>query len=83
MFSRDGSLFLSLQFFNDLWIIPQIHLRADDEAGYSGAMMPNFREPFLLHVLERGGGGDAEADEKDVRLRVRKWTQTVVIFLTY
>ena len=83
MFSRDGPLLLPLQLFNDLWIIPQIHLRADKEAGYPGAMVPNFREPPLLHVLERGGGGDAEADEEDIRLWVRKWTQTIVIFLTY
>ena len=70
MLSRDGSLFLSLQLLNDLWVVPQIHLCPNDEAGYSGTMMPNFGEPFLLHVLERGGGGDAEADQENVRLRV-------------
>lgn len=32
--------------------------------------MVDLREPFLAHVLERGGGCDAEADEEDVGLGV-------------
>lgn len=83
MFGRDGSLLLSLQLLNDLGVIPQIHLRADDEARHSRTVMPDFREPFLLDVLERGRGGDAEANKENIRLRVRKWTQTIVILLTY
>lgn len=39
-------------------------------------------EPLLLDVLKRGGTGDAEADEEDVRLRVRERPQAVVVLLS-
>ena len=72
-----------MQLLNNLRIVSQIDLSADDEAGYSRTMMPNFRKPFLLNVLERSGRGDAEANQENVRLWLRERTQTIVIFLPY
>jgi hypothetical protein len=39
-------------------------------------------DPLLLDVVERVGRVDREADEDDVRVRVREGTETVVVFLT-
>lgn len=77
----DGRHALFLQLIPDLLLVAEIDLRADDEAGYAGAMMVDFGEPFLADVLKGRGGGDAEADEEDVGLRVRERTETVVVFL--
>ena len=38
-----------------LWVIAQICLRADNEAGNTRAMVVDFREPLLPDVLETGG----------------------------
>ena len=64
------------------WIIAQIDLGSDNQAGHPRAMVVNFGEPFLADVLEGGGGSDAEADEEDVRLGVGKGAETVVVLLT-
>lgn len=45
-------------------------------------MVMYFGKPFLSDVLEGGRGGDGEADEEDIGLRIREWAQTVVIFLS-
>ena len=45
-------------------------------------MVVHLGEPLFLDVLERGGRGDAEADEEDVGLRVRERTQPVVVLLS-
>jgi hypothetical protein len=42
----------------------------------------NLWEPLLLHVLERGGRGNGEADEEYVGLRVGERAEPVVILLT-
>jgi hypothetical protein len=63
-------------------VIPQIHLRAYDEAGNTGAVVVDLGKPLLANVLEGGGGGDAEADEEDVGLRIGEGAQSIVIFLT-
>lgn len=44
-------------------------------------MMPDFREPFFLDILETGWRSDVEADEEDVCLGVGEGTETVVVFL--
>ena len=36
----------------DLWVVSEIGLRTDDEAGYAGAVVVDFWEPLLAHVLE-------------------------------
>ena len=44
--------------------------------------MVHLGEPLFSHVLEGGGGGDGEADEEDVGLRVGEGSQAVVVFLS-
>ena len=70
LFSGDGPLLLPLQLLQDLGVVSQVDLRADDQARHSGTVVVNFGEPLLLHVLERRRGGDTEADEEDVGLGV-------------
>ena len=70
LLSRDWPLLLSLQLLQDLGIVSQVDLRTDDQARDSGTVVVDFREPLLLHVLERGGRCDTEANEEDVRLGV-------------
>ena len=43
-------------------VVPQIYLGADYEAGHTGAVVVDLREPLLPYVLERGRRCDAEAD---------------------
>ena len=45
-------------------------------------MVVDFWKPFLSYVLEGCRGGDAEADEEDIGLRIGEGTKTVVIFLS-
>lgn len=45
----------------DAGIVPQVCLGTDNEARYAGAMVMNFRKPFLSNVLERSRRRDAEA----------------------
>ena len=70
-FTRHRSLFLSGEFLDDLAIVPQIDLRAEDEARHIRIVVVHLWEPLLLDVLKRRRGGDAEANEKNVCLRVR------------
>ena len=52
LLTRDGSLFLSLQLFHHLGVVPKIDLSANDEARDTRTMMMNLWEPFLLYVLK-------------------------------
>lgn len=70
LLSRDWPLLLPLQLLQDLGVISQVDLRADDQARHSGTVVVDFREPLLLHVLERSRRRDTEANEEDVRLGV-------------
>jgi hypothetical protein len=76
-----GRHLLLCQLLPDARVVPQIHLRADDEARHARAVVVYLGKPLLAHVLEGGGRGDAEADEEDVGLGVRERPQSVVIFL--
>lgn len=64
------SLLLSLQLLQDLGVISQINLRADDKARDSGAVVVHLGEPLLLNVLKRRGGSYTEADQENIRLRI-------------
>ena len=66
----DGPLLLPLQFLQDLGVVPQIDLRADNEARDTGTVMVDLREPLLLDVLKRCRRRHAEANQEHVRLRV-------------
>ena len=72
---------LSGQFLPRLCVISQIRLCADDETRHSRAMVMHFGEPFLSHVFEGCRGGHGKANQEDICLRIRKRSQTVVIFL--
>ena len=66
----DGLHLLAGELVPDAGIVAQISLRADNQAGDTGAVVVDLGEPFFPDVLEGGGGGDGEADEEDVGLRV-------------
>jgi len=68
--ARYRSLLLSSQLLDHLAVVPQINLRPDDEARHAWTMMVYLWEPLLLDVFKGRRGGNAKADEKDVRLRV-------------
>ena len=40
------------QLITNLWIVTEIRLRADDQAGDTGAMMVDFWEPFFANVFK-------------------------------
>ena len=58
------------QLFTNLRIVAQIGLCTDYQAWDTWTVVVNFGKPFFADVFERGGRGDAEADEKDVGLGV-------------
>lgn len=64
-----GHLLLS-KLFSDARVVSQVDLGADDEAGDTGAVVVDFGEPLFADVFERGGRGDAEADEEHVGLGI-------------
>lgn len=55
-----------------------------DQPGPRGqtARPPAARTHLLLHVVERIGRVDCEADQDDVGVGIREWTQTVVVLLS-
>ena len=61
----NGSLLLFGELLLNGRVVPKIDLGSYDEARDSRAVVVNLREPLLLDVLERGWGGDREADEED------------------
>lgn len=44
--------------------------------------MSDLRDPLGRDVVEGGWRDDGEADEEDVRLRIRQRTEPVVVLLT-
>jgi hypothetical protein len=51
-------------------ILSQIGLCSNNQTGDARAVVVDFREPFLAHVLKRGRRGDGKADQEDVCLGV-------------
>ena len=82
IFPAHGGHLLLGQLVPDTGIVSQIDLGADNEARDARAVVVDLREPLLADVLEGSGGGDTEANEEDIGLRVRERSQSVVIFLT-
>ncbi len=62
-------------------VIAQITLRADEDDGRLGAVVLDFRKPFLAHVVEWRGGHDAEANEEHVSAWVAQRPQRVKVIL--
>ena len=66
----------------DRSLIPKIGLCANNQTWYSRTMMVYFGEPFFADVFEGCRGGDGEANQEHVCLRVGEGAQTVIVFLT-
>lgn len=66
----------------DRGIVAKIGLGAHDQAGDTGAVVVHLGEPLFAYVLKGGRRSDRKANEEDIRLRVRKRTETIVILLT-
>jgi len=64
-----------------LWVVTQIALGANQDDGHARGMVLNLGPPFRLDVVERSGADDGEANQEDIRLRVREGTQSVIILL--
>jgi hypothetical protein len=79
--SRYGPHLLPGKLLDDMGVVAQVDLRADDEARHARAVVVHFWEPLLAHVLERRRRRDAEAHQEHVRLRVRQRAEPVVVFL--
>lgn len=77
----DRAHLLLAQLLPHAGVVPQIGLGADDQARHARAVVVDLREPLLTDVLKGGRGGDGEADEEDVGLRVRQRAEPVVILL--
>jgi len=69
------------QLLDGLLVIPQILLAANKDDGKTVAEVKNLGNPLLLDVLEGVGRVDREANQDDVRVRVREGTETIVILL--
>lgn len=63
-------------------VIAQIGLRADNQAGDTGAVVVDLGEPFLTNVFKGRGRSHGEANQEDVGLGVRQGSQAIVILLT-
>lgn len=81
LFDGDWSLSLLCELVDDLGIVTEIYLGANDEAGDARTVVVDLGEPFLFHVLKRGRGSDTKADEKDVGLGIREGSKSVIILL--
>jgi hypothetical protein len=87
-----------VQLFNGLGVKAKILLATDKDDGQSRAKVKNFGDPLqtvsglsctqnsktclFLNVVERVGRVDSKANQDDVRVGIRQWTETVVVFLT-
>ena len=70
------------QFLPHSWVITQIYLCADNQAGHAGAVVMHLGEPLLPNVLEGRGRRHREADEEDISLWIGQGSETIVVFLS-
>jgi hypothetical protein len=63
-------------------VLSQIHLGTYNQAWHTRTVVVYLGEPLFADVLEGCGRGYGEAYEEDIGLRVRKGSETVVIFLS-
>ena len=82
VFRANGRHLLTGELLADTRVVAQIGLGTDDQAGNTGAVVVDFRKPFLANVLKGRGGGDGEADQEDIGLGVRQRAKTIVILLS-
>lgn len=72
---------LLLQALDRRLVIPQVQLGPNEYDGHVRRMVLDLGEPFRFDVVEGRWADDGEADQEDICLRVRQWSQSVVIFL--
>lgn len=77
----DGALGSTLELLNGLGVVSQISLATDKDDGHTLAEVEDLRDPLLLHVVQGVGRINAEANENNAGVGVRKGTQAVVVFL--
>jgi len=77
----NGSLLRFPQLLDRLTIAPKILLATNEDDRETGAEMHDFGNPLLLHIIKGVGAVDGKADQDDVRVRVREWAESIVIFL--
>ena len=57
---------------------PEVRLAAAEDDGRGGAVPPDLADPLVLHVVERDGVGDVEAEQEDVGVVVGEGAHRVV-----
>jgi hypothetical protein len=83
LFRANRTLPLPGELLNDLGVVSQVYLCTDDQAGDTGAMMVDLWEPLFLDVFKRSGRCDAEADEENIGLGIRKRAKSIIILLAW
>jgi hypothetical protein len=78
----DRGLLLGSEFLDGGTVFAQIDLGSDQDEGNVGAVVRDLWVPLGPQVFERGRVDDGIGQQKDVRLRIRKGSQTIVIFLS-
>ena len=58
------------------------HLGSDDDERRVRHVMPDLGNPSVRHALGRAGIVERRADDEDICLRVREWSEAVVVFLS-
>ncbi|KAB8282562.1 glycine-rich protein [Yarrowia lipolytica] len=81
LLGRDGSLGRSSQLLDGLGVVSQVDLATDQQNRHALAKVQHLGDPLLLHVVERVGAVDGEADDDDVGVGVGQGSQSVVILL--
>lgn len=79
--ARDGALVHAGQVGNGLLVVAEILLARNEDDGEALAEVQHLGNPLFLDVVERVGRVHGETDEDDVRVRVRKGTETVIVLL--
>lgn len=82
LFIRDGFHLSCTKGLRGRLVVSQIQLGADEDDGNVGCMVLDLRIPLGFHVVKGWRADDREANEKDVGLRVRQGSQSVVILLS-
>ena len=81
LFVVDGLSAFLLEAGDGVGVVPEVELRAHEDEGHAGRVVVDFRVPLGANVLEGRGVRDGEAEQEDVRLRVRQGPQAVVVLL--
>ena len=81
LLDRDDTLSFRGELLQHGVIRAQVRLGADENDRDTRRVVLNLRPPLALNIVKRVLRDDAEADEEDVRLRVRQRAQAIVVLL--